>query len=248
MQKNEILEKLTNVKKCRENQFIFNCPVCRFEVFATINFGEDGNVNFLACANGCDPSRILARTELPADLYNTGQAMQLFDGSKEIIAQKIRGLEAERENLEDETRLDLFCLPDLYPNKNEREWEHAFLESNFESESKRIDKELRKLKFYLPEKRRRKPDSGRISSAEIERARQVPCEELLGPAVRKSGKHLWLNCPLHDDANPSLSVNSENYWCCWAGCGKGDVIDLYMRLHSVDFISAVRDLAKGEEP
>lgn len=34
-------------------------------------------------------------------------------------------------------------------------------------------------------------------------------------------------CPLHDDSNPSATVNiTEQKWSCHAGCGYGDIYEL----------------------
>jgi len=53
------------------------------------------------------------------------------------------------------------------------------------------------------------------------------------------------HCPFHDDRNRSFSINAEkNYWHCFAGCGGGSLIDFWMRYSELDFITAVRDLAK----
>ena len=51
-------------------------------------------------------------------------------------------------------------------------------------------------------------------------------------------------CPFHDDHNPSFSVNdAENYWCCFAGCGGGSVIDFWMKWRGCGFVSTIRELA-----
>ena len=53
------------------------------------------------------------------------------------------------------------------------------------------------------------------------------------------------HCPFHDDRNRSFSINTEkNYWHCFAGCGGGSLIDFWMRYRELDFVTAVRDLAK----
>ncbi|MBN1536905.1 MAG: hypothetical protein JW908_09255 [Anaerolineales bacterium] len=51
-------------------------------------------------------------------------------------------------------------------------------------------------------------------------------------------------CPFHDDQHESFAVNlDENYWCCFAECGGGSIIDFWMKWKSCDFKSAIRDLA-----
>ncbi|MBZ0156277.1 MAG: AAA family ATPase [Alphaproteobacteria bacterium] len=51
-------------------------------------------------------------------------------------------------------------------------------------------------------------------------------------------------CPLHEDTNPSLSVNlSTGQWNCLAGCGGGSVFDFYMKRHGCDYRTAFNALA-----
>jgi hypothetical protein len=55
-------------------------------------------------------------------------------------------------------------------------------------------------------------------------------------------------CPFHDDRNASLSVRLDGergHWRCFAGCGHGDLMSFHMRLSSLTFVEAVRDLVGG---
>ena len=52
-------------------------------------------------------------------------------------------------------------------------------------------------------------------------------------------------CPFHDDRDASLSVNLAGLrgcWKCFAGCGAGDMVAFHMRLRSLPFAEAVREL------
>lgn len=52
-------------------------------------------------------------------------------------------------------------------------------------------------------------------------------------------------CPFHDDHSPSLGVkltDPRGPWCCYAGCGKGDMVAFHQRVTDKDFKAAVRDL------
>lgn len=50
-------------------------------------------------------------------------------------------------------------------------------------------------------------------------------------------------CPFHDDKEASLSVNFQHGgWCCFAGCGRGDMVGFHQRRTGLDFAAAVRDL------
>lgn len=55
-------------------------------------------------------------------------------------------------------------------------------------------------------------------------------------------------CPFHEDSNASFSVcldGERGHWRCFAGCGHGDLVSFHMRLTSLNFVEAVRDLLGG---
>jgi len=53
------------------------------------------------------------------------------------------------------------------------------------------------------------------------------------------GDELLCCCPLHDDKNPSFSINLKTgKYICFAGCGAGDFIDLISKLENVGRASA----------
>jgi DNA primase len=57
----------------------------------------------------------------------------------------------------------------------------------------------------------------------------------------------WLltRCPLHDDSNPSLSVNLKNGGFCCFSCGeKGDLIRFHSLLNRLSFRESMNDLAR----
>ena len=59
------------------------------------------------------------------------------------------------------------------------------------------------------------------------------------------GKYMGL-CPFHDDHNPSLMVDeNRQQFICFAGCGKGSVIDWEMLKHQISFKEA---LSRFEDP
>ena len=73
-------------------------------------------------------------------------------------------------------------------------------------------------------------------------------EELL-PVEQVTGDHHYLTrCPLHDDHNPSMWVDTDQQICgCYAGCTSKplDVINLYQRVHDLGNSEAIRELARG---
>lgn len=80
---------------------------------------------------------------------------------------------------------------------------------------------------------------GAITDDMIARAKAFPIEELYEGQLRNGmGK-----CPFHDDKTSSMSMQKHNRFMCFAGCGHGDSITFYMKLHDVSFIKAVRALS-----
>ena len=56
--------------------------------------------------------------------------------------------------------------------------------------------------------------------------------DLLGlDKVKAKGKEISARCPLHDDRNPSFSINAETgAWICYSTCGGGSLVQLVERV------------------
>ena len=80
----------------------------------------------------------------------------------------------------------------------------------------------------------------------LDRARDVPIGDILQtPAKIVTKKRQTYLCPLHEEDTPSFVwyVDQNRFHCF--GCGKnGDVIELILRYHQVDFKEALCILAK----
>lgn len=60
----------------------------------------------------------------------------------------------------------------------------------------------------------------------------------------KRGRSWQIRCPFHDDRTPSLSIDpDEGLWFCHACAFGGDGIELVMRLHNLEFVEAVKEVA-----
>ena len=63
--------------------------------------------------------------------------------------------------------------------------------------------------------------------------------------LRRTGKNYMGLCPFHDEKTPSFSVNSERQIFHCFGCGKGgNVFNFLMEHEHVDFVEAVRHIAR----
>ncbi len=80
-------------------------------------------------------------------------------------------------------------------------------------------------------------DAG-VNQQDILRAKEHPITALLN--IHRPGN---ISCPFHQDRNPSFQVKKNNTFVCHSCNEYGDAIDLYMKLHSVDFKTAVKSLA-----
>jgi len=60
----------------------------------------------------------------------------------------------------------------------------------------------------------------------------------------KRGREYVVRCPLHDDSDPSCTIEPTGglYYCFVCGIG-GDSIDMYMKARRLSFADAVRELA-----
>ena len=69
--------------------------------------------------------------------------------------------------------------------------------------------------------------------------------QLFPEAKETKDDQLLVRCPFHDDKNPSLSVNVKSgLFNCFACPATGNFFDLYMKVKSVDFKTALADLEK----
>jgi len=102
------------------------------------------------------------------------------------------------------------------------------------------EKQIRRFKYYHNACSSKPRVSAELN---IEQAKEFPIGDLLaGKGWKTSNRQTYL-CPLHNEKTPSFVwYIQNNSWYCF-GCGQGgDVIDLYMKLHNVDFKSAVNKL------
>lgn len=66
----------------------------------------------------------------------------------------------------------------------------------------------------------------------------------LFPNATRRGRHYVARCPLHDDHDPSVTIDDDgSRGRCWAGCLSGDYLDWYAALRRIDLITAIQELS-----
>lgn len=68
--------------------------------------------------------------------------------------------------------------------------------------------------------------------------------ETMGVQLIGKGEKLKAKCPFHEDSNPSFSLNTnDGSWNCFAGCGKGGVVELVALHKKVSVETLLSDFA-----
>lgn len=88
----------------------------------------------------------------------------------------------------------------------------------------------------------KQPHQGQITQLDVERAKEYPLAQLLHTEGRKGN----ISCPFHDDRKPSFQIKKNNTFTCYSCGAYGDSIELYQKLHQVDFITAVKSLCGSQ--
>lgn len=89
-----------------------------------------------------------------------------------------------------------------------------------------------------------KPIKNKSARLNVQKARQVPIESICALSVSKqSNDRIHAKCPFHDEKNGSFVVyRRTNTFHCFSCQANGSSIDFSMKLHNLDFKSAVLHL------
>lgn len=82
--------------------------------------------------------------------------------------------------------------------------------------------------------------AGKITEADIVRAKEFPIENLYAGQLRLQGQTLAGKCNFHTEKTASFVIYKSNRWYCFGGCGGGDVLDFCMRQRNCTFIEAIK--------
>jgi len=177
--------------------------------------------------------------------YSPEELLEIFPEAKKIIPIKLREWQEKEKQLIEEFRKILREIKNEY--KQDRLFRIFLLKDIYKAKIKRINRHIYRLNSYLCDG---KEDKGRITTYQIEKARQIHILDVFSSLydgyIKKSGKNYSCLCPFHQEKNPSFYIFPEtNTFYCF-GCGeKGDVIDLVKKMKKVNFKKAVKFLLKG---
>jgi len=138
------------------------------------------------------------------------------------------------------------ALPPLKPTDDEnlryvREEVRKIEIENITKIPLQVIKRIQSRKYYMSIPQSEQTD--RITPEDIQRAKEVPIENLYDGQLTKSGGKMWGPCPFHQETTPSFCVHKDNRWSCFGQCSShGDVIDYIQKRDNVNFIQAVRNL------
>lgn len=80
---------------------------------------------------------------------------------------------------------------------------------------------------------------------QIQKAKAVPITTLYKGQLKPTGKSLIGQCPFHEDRVASFAYYpATNTYFCFGGCGYGDSIQFYMKMHKLNFKEAVKEMGK----
>lgn len=162
------------------------------------------------------------------------QAEQLHDNL--LVSEKMRGKEEQK--WRSDMQRDHIQFVKEFPDKNfMRQAQNRYKNYRQEELYKQYKAETDKVKKKaLAEEIVRLESANHVTKIQIERARQYPISSVL--PVSSGG---FAKCVNHDDSKPSMFCKN-NFGYCFVCSYRGDVIDIYMRIHGVSFGEAVLNL------
>jgi hypothetical protein len=179
--------------------------------------------------------------EYKPELPKNQEWLEVFPEAREYVENRLTRYRALRGWLEKQKKeiLELLAMRDL---GEEEEAFYLFLIKVYIGFPLIwVNREIRRLERYLPEKRTCKSSEKFLDVEEIKK--RVDIVEVVSDYVdlKRTGKVYMGRCPFHDDRKPSFAVYPDGYKCF--GCGaSGDVIDFIMQIRNCDFKEALEIL------
>ena len=167
--------------------------------------------------------------------YSLKQLVEIFPEARPYLKNRLKVLEELKTDLKIQT-IGLYQMIIEKAEKKENQWFwDEYVNVFYEERYKRMVKEIMKISWTL-----NPPGEGwgTITPEMIERAKQVPFNELI--EFNKAGK---VKCLWHQESHASLSWNKKTNLIKCFGCGKSlDTIQFIIEMKGMKFPGAVRYL------
>ena len=168
--------------------------------------------------------------------------LRIFPEVKEIIPEKLAEAKKEQAKLEDYITRYLEMI-NSDPSSLSRFWMAELMKLDQGKKLVEFDQRIAELRRYIYPK---PTFENGYQDYDIEQARGVPVDQLVGGTIRQSGNRVFAFCPFHQEKTPSFCIYEENSWYCF-GCGVSgaNAIDFVMKRDKKDFKEAVFHLIGG---
>jgi hypothetical protein len=172
------------------------------------------------------------------------------DGLEEVIPEKIKELMDYQDSLVKlrEEKLKAIDLVDSVDEASEYFW-LLWTEIEFEN----YYRANRWLKYWLRlatksgnnniEEKTEEMNKLGLTQEQIDQAKSIGIQDVFEGRLRKAGSRYYGLCPFHKESTASFVIfENDNSFYCFGCNANGDVLDFYMKLHEVNFPSAVKAL------
>lgn len=158
---------------------------------------------------------------------------------KTILKQSISELKLMLDDIAWHQQANLVRTEDVQPDQL---WFHTDIFEVWEHEKRLVEKEIKNKTFKLRRLNGETIPDGRLTDEEVVIAKAVPIQTYYAGTLRKSGGRFTGLCPFHVEKSGSFFIYKDNSWWCF-GCSQGgDAIEFVMKLHSIDFRQAVKNM------
>ena len=188
-----------------------------------------------------------SRNVLGTGLTEAEEVTLFHDELVTILPRLIQSYSKQRKQLEKVIARELTDISTASNDEVYRYYWTLWLMLTKGQELEEIDKHLARLHRFKNIHEGKPKPKGALPDGAIEAARAYPIEDIVKVEFRRSGNNLLGLCIFSDERTPSFYIyRDRNYACCFGACGfRGDSIELYMKLHGLDFKNAVLDLSGG---
>jgi len=170
------------------------------------------------------------------------ELLAIFPEAKAVIPEKIKEWREVRDGFVETLKKRLAVIKHSGADESSKWFWREWIKVTEGEKLLEIDSQLKRLDRLLQTARGR-PPKGMITPEQIQQAKAVPLESLVG-GLKKHGK-TWIGlCPLHKEKHPSFCVypDTNRFWCYGQCSDGGDSIKFVRLSQGCSFREAVRYL------